>query len=199
MPLTPPVSREPLHHRAIDMRGFRRSDGLYDIEGRITDIRSYDFSPERGRTVKANTPLHDMWVRLIIDLEMQIHEVEAITDASPFPECPSAAPNLQVLKGVNLGKGWRKAISEKLSGTDGCTHLKELLNTIGSAAYQTMAQIRRAHVAESAESAKRVEPKAAKARPSMLDSCFAMSTERTVILRKWPAFYTGKTAAVEKG
>lgn len=199
MPLTSPVSREPLHHRAIDMHGYRRSDGLYDIEGRISDIRSCDFSPEVGRTVKANTPLHDMWVRLVVDLDMQIHAVEAVTDASPFPECPSAAPNLQVLKGVNLGKGWRKAISEKLAGTDGCTHLKELLNAIGSAAYQTMAPILRARVAESAESAKGVEPKAANVRPPMLDSCYAMSTERAVVLRKWPAFHTGKAAASKNG
>lgn len=194
MPLTTPVSREPLHHRSIDMRGFRRSDGLYDIEGRITDIRSYDFSPEKGRTVKADTPLHDMWVRLLIDLEMQIHAVEAVTDASPFPECPAAAPNLQVLKGVNLGKGWRKAISEKLAGTDGCTHLKELLNTIGSAVYQTMAPIRRARVAQSAESAEDAAPQHG-ARPPMIDSCYALSSERTVVLRKWPAFHTGKAKA----
>ncbi len=189
MPLSAPVEREPLHHRCIDMRGFRRSDGFYDVEGRITDIRAYDFSPETGRVIKANTPLHDMWVRLRIDLEMEIHDVEAITDASPFPECPSAAPNLQALKGLNLGKGWRKAISEKLAGTDGCTHLKELLNTIGSAAYQTMAPIRRARIAKSAESADGVEPGK---RPPMLDSCYAMSSERAVVLRKWPAFHTGK-------
>ena len=75
MPLSAAVEREPLHHRNIDMRGYRRSDGFYDIEGRITDIRAYDFSPEKGRMINANTPLHDMWVRLRIDLEMEIHEV----------------------------------------------------------------------------------------------------------------------------
>jgi hypothetical protein len=32
--------RAELHFRRIDMRGFRRSDGLFEVEGRITDRRS---------------------------------------------------------------------------------------------------------------------------------------------------------------
>lgn len=29
------VTREELHFRSIEMRGFRRSDGLYEVEGRV--------------------------------------------------------------------------------------------------------------------------------------------------------------------
>ena len=31
------VTREELHFRRIDMRGWRRSDGLYEVEGRVID------------------------------------------------------------------------------------------------------------------------------------------------------------------
>ena len=31
------VIREEIHHCRIEMRGFRRSDGLYEVEGRVTD------------------------------------------------------------------------------------------------------------------------------------------------------------------
>ena len=32
MPLSPPVEREALHRRAIELNGYRRTDGLFDIE-----------------------------------------------------------------------------------------------------------------------------------------------------------------------
>ena len=43
MPLSPPAPREPIHTRAIDLRGYRREDGLWDIEGHLTDVKCYDF------------------------------------------------------------------------------------------------------------------------------------------------------------
>ncbi len=38
MPLSPPAaSREHIHTRVVECRGYRRDDGLWDIEGHITD------------------------------------------------------------------------------------------------------------------------------------------------------------------
>ena len=37
MPLTSPSPRKSLHDREISCTGFHRSDGLWDIEGRLTD------------------------------------------------------------------------------------------------------------------------------------------------------------------
>jgi hypothetical protein len=37
--------REELHFRRIDMRGYRRSDGLFEVEGRVTDRRLHEFQP----------------------------------------------------------------------------------------------------------------------------------------------------------
>jgi len=37
MPLSPPVGRQHLHTRRVVCQGFFRDDGLWDIEGRITD------------------------------------------------------------------------------------------------------------------------------------------------------------------
>src|SRR3954451_8363882 len=43
MPLSPPAPREMLHRRAIDIRGWRRDDGLYDIEAHLLDTKAYPF------------------------------------------------------------------------------------------------------------------------------------------------------------
>src|SRR4051794_6318848 len=41
MPLSQPQDRDLLHSRDIELRGYRRADGLYDIEAKLTDTKSY--------------------------------------------------------------------------------------------------------------------------------------------------------------
>jgi len=41
MPLSQPAERERLHTRSIEINGYRRVDGLYDIEAHLTDCKSY--------------------------------------------------------------------------------------------------------------------------------------------------------------
>ena len=48
MPLPPSLDRELLHIRNIDLRGFRRSDGSFEIEGRVTDIKNHSLQPPRA-------------------------------------------------------------------------------------------------------------------------------------------------------
>jgi hypothetical protein len=43
MPLSAPADREPLHACDLIMRGYRRADGLYDIEGHLTDTKTAGF------------------------------------------------------------------------------------------------------------------------------------------------------------
>lgn len=185
MPLSQPVARAEMHCRTIEMRGYRREDGLFDMEGRITDVKNEFFQSSGGRPVPPHTPLHDMWVRLTIDENLEVVGVEGSTDFSPFPECPGAAPGLQALKGANMGKGWRKAISERLGGVLGCTHVRELLNTLGSHAHQTMGPVRRAKAAP------------VTVRPPIVDSCYAYSTERDLVSRRWPDLFPPRKAAAE--
>ena len=46
MPLPDPVPREPLHTRRVECRGYRRADGLWDIEGHLVDTKAYPFANE---------------------------------------------------------------------------------------------------------------------------------------------------------
>src|SRR3546814_16324152 len=50
MPLSPPVERTCLHNRTYDFQGSQRADGLWDLEGRIVDTKTYPFAnKEIGR------------------------------------------------------------------------------------------------------------------------------------------------------
>ncbi len=67
MSLPPPLPRDELHLRRMEMRGYRRHDGLYDIEAHLTDTKTTPLERSEG-TVPAGMPLHDMWLRLVYHL-----------------------------------------------------------------------------------------------------------------------------------
>jgi Protein of unknown function (DUF2889) len=60
MSLSPPAPREPIHHRRIDCRGYRRADGFWDIEGHLTYPKSYAFANSYLGEIWPGEPIHDM-------------------------------------------------------------------------------------------------------------------------------------------
>ncbi len=168
------------------MHGYQRDDGLFEIEGRVTDTKTYPFSPyEGGRLVAPGEALHDMWVRLVIDDTMLVHEVLAVTDSHPYPQCPEAAAALAGLKGLRIASGWAKAVNERLGGVKGCTHLREILMPLASAAYQTLTSTRMS----------REQAVDASGRPLKIDSCYAYATHREQVQIRWPKFHKASADA----
>jgi hypothetical protein len=47
---------------------------------------------------------------------------------------------MQRMVGEVIGGGWRKAIERHLGNVEGCTHLRELLFNLASAAFQTRSE-----------------------------------------------------------
>lgn len=185
MPLSEPAERELLHLRDIELRGYRRADGLFDIEARLTDTKSYGFSnADRGR-IEPGTPLHGMLARMTLDEDMVITAFEAATEFGPYSICPDAAPNFARLAGLRVGRGFIKAANERVGGVHGCTHLRELLGQMATVAFQTMVAVRRQREAE---------PGAAPPRPAVLNTCLAYGSDGPVVRRTWPQFYTGPAA-----
>lgn len=177
MPLSPPDDREPIHQRKVVCQGFRRKDGLWDVEGHIIDTKTYDFqSTERGE-VHAGTPVHEMRVRITFDDDFLIHQAEACTEYSPYSICPQAAPSMEKLKGIRMVAGWRREINERVGGTLGCTHLRELLGPMATTAFQTVVPIKT-----------RENKSLPSKRPSLIDSCYAYSAKRNVVKRLWPEY-----------
>ena len=56
--------------------GFRRDDGLFDIEAHLVDAKDHDYELLTG-VRPAREAVHDMWVRVTIDREFVIHAIEA--------------------------------------------------------------------------------------------------------------------------
>jgi Protein of unknown function (DUF2889) len=138
MPLKRSVPRKMLHLRDIALRGFEREDGLFDIEGHITDVKTYSLGTAAQAGFSAGEPVHDMWLRLTISEDMEIREVETNMDKTPYAYCLGAGPNMQRLVGLRIGKGIMKEVSARLGGAEGCTHLRELLQPLCTVAFQTI-------------------------------------------------------------
>ena len=185
MPLSEPAARKPLHTRTIEMRGYIRDDGLWDIEGRLTDRKTYAREGEfRGR-VGPETPVHDMWLRLTVDDDLVIRACEAATDHHPFPACPEIAPAFGALAGIRIGVGWMREVRKRVGGRKGCTHIVEMLAQIGTVAFQTQ-------VAKSRVKGKKERPPGGpKHKPIMIDSCHAMASDGPVVRARFPEYYTG--------
>ncbi len=181
MPLSPPTEREHLHERQLEFRGYRRSDGLWDIEAHLRDTKTYDFSNEHRGTIKQGEPLHDMWLRVTVDENFVVRDIEAVTDAGPFAVCPDIAPNFKKMIGVRMRSGWRREIHERLGGVEGCTHLVEALGAMATVAFQTLYPI--------LSREQKAGPRAGK--PPLLDSCYAFRSDGDTVKKYWPDFYTG--------
>lgn len=181
MPLSPSVRRERIHTRTIECVGYRREDGLWDIEAHLVDTKAYGFSNhDRGR-VEAGEPLHGMWLRVTIDDDFRIHDAEAVTDYGPFLQCADIAPAYKKLIGLTIGRGFNKQVQELFRGAGGCTHLLELLRPVATTAYQTLFPSREKRRREVAQDTK----------PGIIDSCYALRADGPVVAREWPNFYTG--------
>ena len=173
-------TREEIHHRHIDMRGFRRSDGLYEVEGRVTDRKPFDFRPGGdGKTVPAEQAIHDMGVRLVFDEQMIVRDVFTFMEATPWPACLGGGLALRTLIGLRIGGGWTREVKTRLGGAASCTHLMELLIPMATAAIQSMSPQRNA-------GPDRLD---ASGRPVKIDSCYAYGAGSDVIKRRWPGFY----------
>jgi hypothetical protein len=183
MPLAPAAPRELIHNRQVECRGYRREDGLWDVEGHITDTKSYGLENHARGMIEPGEPIHEMWIRLTVDDHLVIQEVEAVTDHSPYPICPAITPNFQRLKGLSIRPGFLSKARQLLGGTEGCTHLVELLGPVATTAFQTIYPYRERQRREAASSSGR--------RPRLIDSCHAFDAGGPVVKVLWPEFSTG--------
>ena len=176
MPLPPPNSqRARKHTRSITFEGFRRDDGLWDIEAHLVDVKDQDLNLRSG-VRKAGVPVHDISVRVTIDSAMNVVDVVACADYTPYTgACEQILPDYRKIVGLNLFKGFLKAVKNLFGDTRGCAHLSELLMAVPTAAFQTFAG-----EMKHGESEKK---------PFHLDRCHALATNSDVVRRFYPRWY----------
>ena len=180
LPLTE-IARELTHTRRVRYEGYKRADGLWDIEAHLSDVKNHDFALKTG-VRRAGQQIHDMWLRITIDRTLTIVDAAAASDAVPYAGgCEKAAPAYRALVGLNLGKDFRKRAREMLGGVKGCTHLTELLGGMPTAAVQTFA----GEMKEEGDDG---------AKPFQLDQCLALETGSETVRQWYPKWHKGKAA-----
>lgn len=186
MPLSTPVKRELIHRRQIQCDGYEREDGLWDIEAHMTDVKTYDMdNRDRGGKILAGDQLHDMWLRLTIDENYMIHDVEAVIDKSPYSLCPSIVEQFKKLKGHRIAAGFTRLTKDLFAGIQGCTHLREMLAPMATTAFQATHKIRHKKLRESGS------------KPVILNTCHAMADSSEVVRDFYPKFYRPKNETTE--
>jgi hypothetical protein len=175
-PVASVVPRTRLHRRNIELAGYRREDGLYDIEGHLSDVKDYDFGVVSQ--TPAGSPIHDMWLRITVDGSLRIVEAQAHMAARPYPgHCEHITPDYGKLIGLQIAPGFTNAVRGLLGGQSGCVHLTEMVASLATAAYQTLAGERSSQPQD--------------AMPPHLDRCHALDTCGPVVQEFYPRWYRG--------
>jgi len=190
MPLPPPeCPRTPMHTRSVRIEAFRRDDGAWDLEAELVDVKPHD-TPLHSGVRPAGEPVHLMRLRVTVDAGLDVLDVVAASDAVPYGGvCEAIVPDYRRLVGLNLARGFRAALRERLGGIAGCTHLSELAQFLPTAAIQAMSgdEGRRREMFE--------QTGAAAQRPFTIDRCHAWRSDGPVVERYFPMWYRPRPGA----
>jgi len=179
MALTKPHPRKHIHTRNIQCWGFEREDGLWDIEGRIIDTKTYSFENFDRGGVASGEAVHDMEIRLTLDDDLVVQKAEASTQSAPYSICGDMNKNFSTLEGVAIKPGWRREVIKRMGGVKGCVHLTDLVTgPLAVTAHQTIYTAK-----------KRRKEAAPDRKPQQLNTCHAYGDGSDIVKRIWPEFY----------
>lgn len=182
MPIQPTTERTPLHTRTVTYQGYARADGLWDIEGELRDSKHYDH-PNGSGTRRAGEAVHHLWLRVTLDERLCIHAIATTMDSTPFGECGVASQHMQRFVGKTIGAGWRQTIQHTVGGLAGCTHIRELLFNLATAAFQTIP-----HHQEMQRLARGESWHSGDTPPFFVNQCMTWDTNGPVVARHMPQF-----------
>jgi hypothetical protein len=153
---------------------------MFDIEGHLHDTKDIEFKVASGMR-EAGESLHSMWLRITIDRTLTIIDAEASTDAMPYVGyCDRIAPDYRQLIGMAIRPGFTGRVTKALGGTNGCTHMTDLVGIVATTAFQTIAG---------------QGLQVAGDKPFQLDRCHALALTAPAVARYYPQWYKGTEPA----
>ncbi len=177
-------NRRLVHHRQIDAKSYKRDDGLWDLEAEMTDLKGADFQLA-VMLRRQGEPIHKMRLSVTINEEMDILACQVQFLGVPYPGyCEQIEPSYQQLVGLNLQRGFRAAVKERLGGLQGCTHVSELTNVLPTVAFQGFVN---EIPASSLEYDPQTNPE--KIIPPQFNGCHSLNTEWEVVRQYHPTWY----------
>ncbi|MFT4097884.1 MAG: DUF2889 domain-containing protein [Rhodoblastus sp.] len=180
MPLPPPAARRHVHTRRVQVEGFLREDGLWDVEASLIDDKPYAYDDfERGRR-QPGEPVHKMSIRLTVDDALVVRDAAASMEDVPYPTCHDVPPRVEALIGMKLGGGWRNAVRERISKRSACTHLMELIGPAITTLFQSMS----AKSFEGEGGARKTPTQ----KPYFIDGCWSWRSDGPALKKFFPQF-----------
>lgn len=175
-----PAERELKHTRNLQVNVYKRTDGLWDVEARLTDKKAKDFELVSGTRSK-DQPVHDMTVCLTINSNFEVVASIAASHSVPYPGyCDTIGPAYSQLVGLNLLKNFNRDVRAKFGKTSGCTHITELTAVMPTAAVQAFAGESRLSEAANTNAA---------TPPFYIDSCHALDRTGAAVKTYYPQWY----------
>jgi len=176
-----------MHRRSLDVQVYARADGLFDVDAMLRDIKTQDTPLELG-TRRAGDPLHEMSLHLVVDAKLDVIEASSSTAWMPYPgSCDQHGDAYRQLAGMNLLKGFRHGVKERLSGVKACTHLTELCQILPTAVIQALAGT----VIGTRDNGSQEHA------PFQIDKCHALRSDGPVVQTHYPRWYRGGLAQAE--
>ena len=178
MPLPPPhASRQLKHRRAVSVEAYLRDDHLWEIDARLADLKTHEVRGAAG-VCPAGSPIHDLTLRLVVDTDFNIVAAGAESLSVPYPgHCDQHGDLYGRLAGLNLMRGFRRAVRERVGGLAGCTHLTELTDVLPTAVIQAFAGA----VLDTQGDGEQA--------PFQLDHCHALATDGEVVRLHYPRWF----------
>ena len=177
------ANMELVHTRQIICRGYRRGDGLWQIEASVTDEKGQAV-PFRSRpAVPAGALIHHLALRVVIDDDYTIRDASATTMAAPWAACSEVAADYRKLIGLRIGPGFTRAVRKVLGGTLGCTHLTDLLGQVGNTYMQASYPDRLARQQRSGDDPRRWPDTRTL---GFVDACHAWRKDGAVLAAEYP-------------
>ncbi|RJX30382.1 MAG: DUF2889 domain-containing protein [Oxalobacter sp.] len=183
MPLPPATARILAHARAYSVEIFRREDGLWDIDARLTDTKTREVQL-KSKLLPPHHPLHDVLLRLTVDTEGHVIDATAVLDAIPFLGfCDTIDAAYKKLIGLNVLSDFRQAVRERFAGVAGCAHLNELALILPDVAILVLPF----------EHRKELDHDTRNKKPFELDNCHALRTDGPAVALYYPRWVVTST------
>ncbi|MCD6681130.1 MAG: DUF2889 domain-containing protein [Burkholderiaceae bacterium] len=172
-----------MHTRTVRVDAYRRDDGHWDLEAELVDVKPHDVPLQSG-VRKGGDAMHEMRLRVTVDGDFNVVDAIAVSDSVPYPGyCEAIVGDYDKLVGLNLVRGFRAGLRERLGERDGCTHLTELAQSLPTAAVQAFAGDQRRQQ-EMERQANGHGP-----RPFQIDRCHALRSDGPAVQLYYPAWY----------
>jgi hypothetical protein len=176
---SPTAQRRLKHRRTLTVEVYAREDGLWEVDALLTDIKTRDAQMVDG-VRPAGTPIHELLLRLVVNSRLDVLQAGSVSYGVPYPgHCGAHDDAYAALAGLNLARGFRKAVQERLAGVRGCTHLTELAQILPSAVIQGL-------VGEVIDVR---GDRPGEGQPFQLDRCHALRTDGNVVRQHYPRWY----------